>query len=137
MITTRLEATWLGCVPHTVMRSGFAAATGATGPTAEQFLAYRRALCRGYLQALKRPAEEEDVFALLLDVERCSLRFVHPMAAGIRGETATGLTLPSLHGFWIDAVSRHDRWYLGCVLLKDASDTVVDRHKALATMRKP
>jgi len=36
------------------------------------YFSWRSAFCRGYLEAMGRPAGEEDVFALLLDVERCS-----------------------------------------------------------------
>jgi Ser/Thr protein kinase RdoA (MazF antagonist) len=66
----------------------------------QQDYSHRCAVCRGYLKALERPAEEEDVFVLLLDVERCSLRFVHPLATVIPESGIPPLKLSTLHGWW-------------------------------------
>jgi hypothetical protein len=67
-----------------------------------QLYSYRCAVCRGYLKALEKPAEEEDIFALLLDVERCSLRFIHPVTVAIPETGTPPLGLPTLHGWWFD-----------------------------------
>jgi hypothetical protein len=72
--------------------------------TAEQYAQFRLALCRGYLQGSNRAAGEEEVFALALDAERCSLRFMCPYMASIPGTegkgTAPALQCPSLHAWW-------------------------------------
>ena len=69
-----LSNTWGTEVQHAVYNRG-------PLRTPELALRLRQAVCRGYLRELGRPAGEEDVFALLLDVERCSLRFSRPAAA--------------------------------------------------------
>ena len=72
------------------------------------YFSWRSAFCRGYLEAMGRPAGKEDVFALLLDVERCSLRFLHPFNVAIEGTGAPPLRLPTLHGWWFDATHALD-----------------------------